>query len=203
MLDVIKQFHRDAHEGRPLALRLTSPHPFPAPSFTFAPPRRTGLVHHPRTLTEATTERCSGTRQLRNQAQPNLSATTIGTRHHDEIRPGWSSLSRSELNGNSPKHFLSHPRHLHQKRWRGRDTHLCCAATNERRGAIQSRSARVKRSVRTFEQSDARSGGPPDRIRVSISSTGHSSSAGKPCDVVLSHPPYHNIVVYSGAVGDR
>ena len=48
-----------------------------------------------------------------------------------------ASAFAKRLKWNSPKHFLSHPRHLHEKRWRGRDTPLCCAATNERRDATQ------------------------------------------------------------------
>jgi hypothetical protein len=57
VLDVIERFLGDTHDGRPFALRLAPPHPFPAPSLRITPPRRAGLVYNTRTSTEATTER--------------------------------------------------------------------------------------------------------------------------------------------------
>jgi hypothetical protein len=107
VLNVIEHFRRDAHEGRPSALRLTPPYPFPAPPFTIAPSRGTGLVHHTRTLTEATTERYwPAPANSATNASRFLGATTIGTRHHDgSLRVGLRFAERVERN--SPKHFLS------------------------------------------------------------------------------------------------
>jgi hypothetical protein len=107
VLDVIERFLGDTHDGRPLALRFSPPHPFPAPSFTIAPSRRTGLVHHAHTLTEATTERYwSAPASPTAKTSRFFAATTIGTRHHDEIPPVWSPLSRSALNGIAPNIFF-------------------------------------------------------------------------------------------------
>src|ERR1700728_3955759 len=80
----------------------------------------------------------------------------------------------ARLNWNSPKHFLSHPRHLHQKRWRGRDTHLCCAATNEGRDATQEAVPECSRSVRTGAAtlSKATQGGEEDLEMIRRGSEG-------------------------------
>jgi hypothetical protein len=103
----IEHFRGDTHDGRPLPLRFAPPHSFPAPPLTFPKPRRTSLVHHTRTLTEATTERYwSAPTTSATKTSRFLSAATIGTRHHDGIPPGWSPLSRSALNGISPNIFF-------------------------------------------------------------------------------------------------
>src|SRR5450755_2250048 len=75
---------------------------------------------------------------------------------------GLFSAFAKRVEWNSPKPFLSHPRHLHQKRWRGRATPLCCRATNERRDATQEavpeRSGPPKDWRGDLEQNDTRCG---------------------------------------------
>jgi hypothetical protein len=158
VLDVVEHFHRDAHQGRPLALRFRRTRS----RRLLSPSRQSAALASFTTPAPSQKRQRSVTGRHPPAPQPGfLGATTIGTRHHDGISPGWSPLTRSALNWNSPKHFLSHPRHLHQKRGRGRDTPLCCAATNECRDATQE--AVSEHSIRQdwrgdLEQSDARGG---------------------------------------------